>query len=101
MPRNEELQRRTKERFLVELRRHLEGWLRKVTHDLSQDEFELELNGLRSDPVYSLFGRATPEYALVRLMGRISIRIGRRLGEIYDKILRFIAQRPSHLNPDA
>lgn len=34
----------------------------------------------------------TDEYTLIRLMGRMSISIGRRLGEIYDKVPRLIAK---------
>jgi hypothetical protein len=101
MPDKEELLKLTRERFLLELRRHFEGWLRKVSTDLSQSAFELELNGLRSDSVYSSFGLATPEYALVRLMGRISISIGRRLGEIYDKIPRYVTQARFNLDGEA
>lgn len=83
---------RTQERFLSELRHHLEGWNTKVRTDLSQSSFEKEIKSLKNDPVYSSFGLATAEYALIRLMGRMSISIGRRLGEIYDKIPRFVTQ---------
>lgn len=82
----------TTERFLVELRHHLKGWLSKVQNDLSKRAFEKEIEDLTSDPVYGSFGLATPEYALIRMMGRMSISIGRRLGEIYDKMPRFVTQ---------
>lgn len=82
----------TKERFLLELRHHFNGWFAKVTADFSEASFLREQELLKGDPVYSAFGFASPEYALVRLMGRVSISIGRRLGEIYDKMPRFIAQ---------
>ena len=89
---NRPLGSRTEERFLSELRHHLAGWLTKVTTDLSAESFEHEIEKLGQDPVYRAFGLASPEYALIRLMGRLSISIGRRLGEIYDKIPRFITQ---------
>jgi hypothetical protein len=95
MPRpydNADLLHRTQERFLLELRHHFQGWLAKVTRDLSASAFQAEIESLRTDPLYSAFGLATPEYALVRVMGRLSISIGRRLGEIYDKIPRFVTQ---------
>jgi hypothetical protein len=83
---------RTRERFLLELRHHFQGWLAKVTKDLSIEQFKAEITNLEGDPVYRSFGLATAEYALVRVMGRLSISIGRRLGEIYDKIPRFVTQ---------
>lgn len=95
-----DLLRRTQERFLLELRHHFQGWLAKVTRDLSAEAFKAEIDGLRADPVYSSFGLATPEYALVRVMGRLSISIGRRLGEIYDKIPRFVTQARFNLTPE-
>lgn len=82
----------TQERFLRELRHHFQGWLAKVTRDLSQVQFQAEVDSLSNDAVYRSFGLATAEYALVRMMGRLSISIGRRLGEIYDKIPRFVTQ---------
>ena len=89
---NSSLGSRTEERFIAELRHHLAGWLAKVTTDLSAESFKHEIERLGQDPVYRAFGLASPEYALVRLMGRLSISFGRRLGEIYDKIPRFITQ---------
>ncbi len=94
-----DLLHRTQERFLLELRHHFQGWLAKVTRDSSAEAFRAELDSLRADPVYSSFGLATPEYALVRIMGRLSISIGRRLGEIYDKIPRFVTQVRFNLTP--
>jgi hypothetical protein len=84
--------RKIQERFLAELRHHFQGWLSKVTRDLSEAAFRAELESLQADQLYNSFGLATPEYALVRIMGRLSISIGRRLGEIYDKIPRFVTQ---------
>lgn len=92
-------QRRTQERFLAELRHHFQGWLAKVTEDSSEAAFQAEIESLRADQLYSSFGFATPEYALVRIMGRLSISIGRRLGEIYDKIPRFVTQARFNLTP--
>ncbi len=86
------LLRQTQERFLAELRHHFQGWLEKVTRDLSAEQFHAEIESLINDPVYRSFGFATAEYALIRMMGRLSISIGRRLGEIYDKIPRFVTQ---------
>lgn len=82
----------TQERLLRELRHHFKGWMSKIVTDLSKESFEREIANLQSDQVYSSFGLDCPEYALVRVMGRVSISIGRRLGEIYDKMPRFIAQ---------
>ncbi|HKT31931.1 MAG TPA: hypothetical protein VJS89_05520 [Gammaproteobacteria bacterium] len=79
-----------RDQFWKELKHHLEGWLEKVSEDFSEAEFKRELADLKRDPVYSGFGFAIPEYVLVRLIGRVSISIGRRLGEIYDKIPRLI-----------
>lgn len=81
-----------REQFWHELEHHLSGWLEKVSEDFSQEAFERELQDLKRDPVYASFGFATAEYVLIRLMGRISISIGRRLGEVYDKIPRLITQ---------
>jgi hypothetical protein len=92
---------KVKIRFLEELRHHSSGWLEKATADFSKKSFEAELADLRGDPVYRDFGFASPEYALIRLMGRSSISIGRRLGEIYDKIPRFLAQARFDLSPDS
>lgn len=95
-----DLVKRTEERFLQELRHHFDGWKTKVTTDLGQAHFEEELADLRKDPVYASFGLDTAEYALVRLMGRVSISIGRRLGEIYDKIPRFVTQARFNLSQE-
>lgn len=96
----EEELKATKERFLKELRHHFQGWHEKVAKDFSAASFAEEQRLLAKDPVYSAFGFASPEYVLVRLMGRVSISIGRRLGEIYDKIPRFVAQARFKLDAD-
>ena len=90
-----------KERFLKELRHHFAGWQEKVKKDFSDECFAEEERLLAEDPVYRSFGFASPEYALVRVMGRVSISIGRRLGEIYDKMPRFIAQARFGLSDEA
>ncbi len=77
---------------MEELRHHLGGWKDKVDADFAQANFEKEIRGLSNDPVYAKFHLATPDYVFIRLMGRMSVSIGRRLGEIYDKIPRFTAQ---------
>ena len=78
-------------RFLEELSHHMEGLKIKVNHELCEENYWNELSALQGDRVYSQFGLARPEYVLIRFMGRISVSIGRRLGEIYDKIPRFVA----------
>lgn len=88
------------ERFLEELRHHLGGWAAKISSDFSEKTYRQELANLTGDPVYRAFGFATPEYVVVRLIGRVSISIGRRLGEIYDKILRFVVQTRFNLAPE-
>ncbi len=80
------------ENFLEHLRHHLEGWQAKVDHDFSKEAYEIEMAALSVDPVYSKFLLASPDYILIRLMGRMSVSIGRRLGELYDKIPRLAAQ---------
>jgi hypothetical protein len=89
-----------RERFLISLRRHLTGLRRKIEQDFSEENFERELRALETDPVYSKFAFDSPEYVLVRLIGRMSISIGRRLGEIYDKIPRFLAAARFGLTPE-
>ena len=78
-------------RFLEALRHHLAGWRAKVASDFSLQSYTKALQGLKGDSLYPKFAFDCPEYVLVRLMGRMSISIGRRLGEIYDKIPRFVA----------
>lgn len=87
-------------RFMEELRHHLAGWKVKVDTDFSKENFDKEINGLSGDPVYGKFHLATPDYVFIRLMGRMSVSIGRRLGEIYDKIPRFAAQGRYKLRRD-
>ena len=89
-----------KERFLISLRHHLAGLLAKVENDFSKANFEKELASLQNDPVYSKFAFNSPEYVLVRLVGRVSISVGRRLGEIYDKIPRYVAAARFGLRPE-
>lgn len=87
------------ERFLSVIRNQLQGLSSKVDHDFSKGNFDDELAKLHTDPVYEKFAFDRPEYVLVRFMGRISISIGRRLGEIYDKIPRFAAAARFNLLP--
>jgi hypothetical protein len=58
------------------------------------------LASLQGDVLYRSFGFAIPEYVLIRLMGRMSISIGRRIGEIYDKVQRFVVARRLGLTDD-
>ena len=77
--------------IVAELRHHLAGWRQKIKTDFSQKSFESELASLKGDPLYPKFNFDTPDYVNIRFMGRVSISIGRRLGEIYDKIPRRLA----------
>lgn len=77
--------------IIAELRHHLAGWRDKIRNDFSKTNFDAELAALKSDPLYPKFNFDTPDYVNIRFMGRISISIGRRLGEIYDKIPRRLA----------
>lgn len=81
----------TEKKFLGAIRHHLAGWRNKIDTDFGKEAYDDELAKLAGDPVYSKFAFDCPEYVLVRLMGRMSISVGRRLGEIYDKIPRFVA----------
>jgi len=87
---SEALRARIENRLRETLRYHLRGLKRKVEEDFGQGSFENELRALRGDPVYRRWFLDSPEYVLVRFMGRISISIGRRLGEIYEKIPRYV-----------
>jgi hypothetical protein len=91
---------KAEERFLAELRHHLQGWKDKILEDFSEASFSEELASLKKDPIYTKFHLDTAEYVLIRLMGRVSISIGRRLGEIYDKLPRFIAQAKFNLTKE-
>jgi len=88
------------ERFLQALRYQLGKLEEKVVNDFSEDSFQKELDSLKGDDVYTQFSFATPEYVLIRLMGRVSISIGRRLGEIYDKVPRYLAGARYGLNSE-
>lgn len=79
-------------RFLAELRHHIQGWKAKITADFSQSAYQSEFDDLCNDSLYRRFAFNHPAYVLIRLMGRMSISIGRRLGEIYDKVPRFVVQ---------
>lgn len=67
------------------------GWKAKVETDFCSEAAQRELAALAGDPVYAQFGLATDGYVLVRVMGRLSISIGRRLGELYDNLPKFVA----------
>jgi hypothetical protein len=81
----------TRERFLEALRHHLKGWIERATKDFGPASYQHELSLLKGDKIYEQFGFAIPEYVLIRLMGRMSVSVGRRLGEIYDTVPRFVA----------
>lgn len=85
--------------LLNTLRKQLKGLCRKVFDDFGQESYELELQDLKKDSVYPKFSFDRPEYVLIRLMGRLSISVGRRLGEIYDKIPRILASSHYNLDP--
>lgn len=86
-------------RLTETIRHHIEGWRAKISRDFSVSAFETELKALGNDPVYQRFGLDCPDYVLVRLIGRMSISVGRRLGEIYDKMPRFVAAARFNLSP--
>lgn len=90
----------TESRFLDAIRHHLDGWKRKIAADFSEECYADELEKLAGDPVYHKFAFDCPEYVVVRLMGRMSISVGRRLGEIYDKIPRFVAGARFNITPE-
>ncbi|RFS18666.1 hypothetical protein DVR12_27365 [Chitinophaga silvatica] len=87
------------ERLLAVIRQQLEGLSNKVKTEFSQENYEKELLSLTGDPVYSKFSFNQAEYVLIRFMGRISISVGRRLGEIYDKVPRYAAAARFNLTP--
>lgn len=89
----------TERRFLELLERALDGWQAKVDRDFSESSAASELASLASDEVYSKFGLASHGYVLIRLMGRMSISIGRRLGELYDNLPKFVAAARFGLQP--
>lgn len=90
---------RVKARFLKELKHHLDGWRAKVKNDFGEVNYNKELAELTSDSLYPRFNFATAEYVNIRFIGRMSISIGRRLGEIYDKIPRFLVGARFNLEP--
>lgn len=77
--------------IIAELRHHLAGWREKIKNDFSKANFDDELAALQGDPLYPKFNFDSADYVNIRFMGRVSISIGRRLGEIYDKIPRRLA----------
>ena len=98
---DEKTAQRVKDRFLKELMHHLAGWRAKVTNDFGEANFREELRQLNSDPLYPKFNFATADYVNIRFIGRMSISIGRRLGEIYDKVPRFLVGARFGLAPSA
>jgi hypothetical protein len=88
---SEQIQRQLETKFLEAVRHHLAGLRQKVESEFGRSSFEKELSQLSGDPIYPKFGLNSADYVLVRFMGRVSISIGRRLGEIYDKIPRLVA----------
>lgn len=90
----------TERRFLSAIHHHISGWKQKIKADFGKECYDQELSKLAGDPVYAKFAFDCPEYVLVRLMGRMSISVGRRLGEIYDKIPRFVASARFDIAPE-
>jgi hypothetical protein len=82
------------------LRHHFSGWHQKVKEDFGKDGFSEELQKLQQDELYSKWSLDSPMYVLIRLMGRMSISLGRRLGEIYDKIPRIVVAARFGLSPE-
>ena len=89
-----------RDKFLAVIKEQLVGLKLKVLNDFTKENFDRELSELKTDPVYSKFSFDCPEYVLIRLMGRISISVGRRLGEIYDKVPRYAASARFNLPPE-
>lgn len=87
------------QQFISHLRHHLKGWRQKVIADFSQESFDAELAALNSDPIYPKFHFNSADYVNIRFMGRMSISIGRRIGEIYDKVPRLLAAARYNLKP--
>jgi len=87
-------------KFIEVIRHQFKGLASKVLSDFSKENYEAELAALDSDPVYEKFAFNRAEYVLIRFMGRISISVGRRLGEIYDKVPRFAAAARFGLTPE-
>lgn len=87
------------QQFVAQLRHHLDGWRKKVAADFSKKSFDAELAALNSDPIYPKFHFNTAAYVNIRFMGRMSISIGRRLGEIYDKVPRLLAAARYNITP--
>lgn len=85
--------------IINELNHQLNGWIEKVK-DFEVANFSKELSDLKSDTLYPIFNLDTPQYATIRLMGRVSISIGRRLGELYDKIPRLLAMHRYNLTKE-
>jgi hypothetical protein len=81
----------TEARFLELLRRALSGWRQKAETEFGSEHSARMLAELEADDVYASFGFASHGYVLIRLMGRMSISIGRRLGELYDNLPKFVA----------
>jgi hypothetical protein len=96
---SEEITEKVEKRFIDQITHHLQGWKDKATIDFGLDNFNNELRSLESDPLYPRFNLATPEYVFIRFMGRMSISIGRRLGEIYDNVPRLLAAARFNLSP--
>ena len=87
-------------KFVDSIRHHLAGWKKKIDSDFGRASYEKELAKLTNDPVYAKFALDSPEYVFVRLAGRMSISVGRRLGEIYDKLPRFVASARFNITPE-
>jgi hypothetical protein len=87
-------------RFIEVIRYQFKGLATKVLGDFSKASYDAELAALNTDPVYEKFAFNRAEYVLIRFMGRVSISIGRRLGEIYDKVPRFAAAARFGLTPE-
>lgn len=88
------------EELIRAIEHHLLGLKRKIIEDFGKESYDEELAKLAQDPVYSGFSLDRPEYVVIRLMGRVSISIGRRLGEIYDRIPRFLAAARFDISPN-
>jgi len=89
---NDDFATRIENRLREMLHQQLRGLKRKVEKEFSQESFIRELTALHEDPVYRRWFLDSEQYVIIRFIGRVSISIGRRLGEIYEKFQDMLLQ---------
>ena len=97
---NDDFATRIENRLREMLHQQLRGLKRKVEKEFSQESFIRELTALHEDPVYRRWFLDSEQYVIIRFIGRVSISIGRRLGEIYEKIPRYVTAARFELSQD-